>query len=355
MPADQNGHRPENERSENQDKVSLTTGRPMTNDILIFAEQREGKLHPAASQIATPARALASKTGGAVIACLVGDALDAAADAIAATGVDRVVSVSDPSLRHYTATRYRTALAAVIAKIDPRILLLPATFMGRDLAPRVAMRTKAALATDVTELALAADGTLDVTRPVYNGKALAHVSFPAGRLAIASVRLNCFPAATGDPHAAREALPFSPAAGDERITTTEVIRSGGEVKDVTEADIIVSGGRSLKNAENFRILYELAKELDAAVGASRAACDAGYQPHSRQVGLTGKTVTPKLYVACGISGAIQHLAGMRGSKVIVAINTDPEAPMVKVADYTIIDDLFKVVPALTQEVRKLHA
>lgn len=326
----------------------------MTNDILIFAEQREGKLHPAVAQIATPARALAGKTAGMVVACVIGDAVDAAADAVAKTGVDRVLTVADPALKLYSAMRYRTAFAAAIAKADPRIVLLPATFMGRDLAPRVAMRTKAALATDVTELALAADGTLDVTRPVYNGKALAHVNFPAGRLAIASVRLNCFPAAAGDPHAAPEALPFSPGAGDERMSTTEVIRSAGEVKDVTEADIIVSGGRSLKNADNFKILYELAKELDAAVGASRAACDAGYQPHSRQVGLTGKTVTPKLYMAFGISGAIQHLAGMRGSKVIVAINTDPEAPMVKVADYTIVDDLFKVVPALTQEVRKLH-
>lgn len=327
----------------------------MTNDILVFAEQREGRLHPAVAQIVTPARALAARTAGKVLACVLGDAIDAAAEDAARLGVDRVIAVADPALKLYSATRYRTALAAAIARTDPRIVLLPATFMGRDLAPRVAMRLRAALATDVTELTLSADGTLDVTRPVYNGKALAHVTFPPGRLAIASVRVNMFPAAAGGPAAQREAIPFVPAEGDERLTPIELVRTGGEVKDVTEADIIVSGGRSLKNAENFKILYELARELDGAVGASRAACDAGYQPHSRQVGLTGKTVTPRLYIACGISGAIQHLAGMRGSKVIVAVNTDPEAPMMKVADYAVVGDLFQVVPALTEQVRKLKS
>jgi electron transfer flavoprotein alpha subunit len=180
------------------------------------------------------------------------------------------------------------------------------------------------------------------------------VHFPADRLAIASVRPNTFPAAAAGGAAARESLAFVAGAGDERLSTREIVRTGGAVKDVTEADIIVSGGRALKSEENFKIIYELARELDAAVGASRAACDAGYQPHSRQVGLTGKTVTPKLYIACGISGAIQHLAGMRGSKVIVAVNTDAEAPLMKVADYAVVGDLFKVVPALTEEVRKLR-
>lgn len=325
----------------------------MTNDILIFAEQRDNKLHPACAQIVTPAKQLAGKTGGKVVACVIGDSTDAAAEAIDKTGVDSIITFSDPALKHYSATHYRTALAAAVKKADPRIVLLPATFMGRDLAPRVAVRCNGTLATDVIELSIKADGALDVRRPVFNGKAFCHVTLPQNKLAIASVRPNTFPAATGGGGAARESIPFEPAHGDERITVKEVARAGGEVKDVTEADIIVSGGRSLKSEENFKIIYDLAKELDAAVGASRAACDAGYQPHSRQVGLTGKTVTPKLYIACGISGAIQHLAGMRGSKTIVAINTDKEAPIVKVADYTIPHDLFKVVPLLTEEVRKL--
>ena len=325
----------------------------MTNDILIFAEQRNDKLHPCAVQIVTPARALAEKTGGKVVACLIGDSVDASAAAMEQAGVDRIITVCDPALADYSALRYRTALAATIASADPRVALLPATFMGRDLAPRTAARVKAALATDVIELEFA-DGALDVQRPVYNGKAFCHVRFPADRLAIASVRPNTFPAPGGaGASTERQSLTYEPASGDDRIDVKEIAKTGGAIKDVTEADIIVSGGRSLKNEDNFKIIYDLARELDAAVGASRAACDAGYQPHSRQVGLTGKTVTPKLYIACGISGAIQHLAGMRGSKIIVAINTDPEAPIFKVADYGIVDDLFKVVPLLTEEVKKL--
>lgn len=324
----------------------------MTHDVLVFGEQRNDKLHSAVAQVVTAARALAGKAGGKVIGCVIG-AAPAAADALDKLGVDQIVTISDPSLALYSALRYRTALASAIQQLQPRVVLLPATFMGRDLAPRVAARLKLASATDVIELSLGASGGLDVKRPVFNGKAFCHVTFPAGKTAIATVRPNTFPASSGAGGAARSAIAYTPAAGDERIAVKEVAKSGGEVKDVTEADIIVSGGRSMKSEENFKILYELAGELDAAVGASRAACDAGYQPHSRQVGLTGKTVTPKLYIACGVSGAIQHLAGMRGSKVIVAINTDPEAPMVKVADYAIIDDLFKVVPLLTQEVRKL--
>jgi electron transfer flavoprotein alpha subunit len=325
----------------------------MTNDILIFAEQRNDRPHPAALQIVTPARELARQTGGQVVACVIGAAIDNATAAIDQAGVDRIVTIGAPALANYAVLSYRTALAAAIAQVQPRVVLLPATFMGRDLAPRVAARVQGGCATDVVELQLA-DGALDVRRPVYNGKAFAHVSFPKDRVAIVTVRPNAFAApAAGSGGAPRTALPYTPAPGDDRLTVQEVARTGGAVKDVTEADIIVSGGRALKNEDNFRLLYELAKEVDGAVGASRAACDAGYQPHSRQVGLTGKTVTPRLYIACGISGAIQHLAGMRGSKVIVAINTDKEAPIFKIADYGIIGDLFKVVPAMAAEVQRL--
>ncbi|MGE0478926.1 MAG: electron transfer flavoprotein subunit alpha/FixB family protein [Phycisphaerae bacterium] len=325
----------------------------MTNDILIFAEQRGGKLHPASAQLVTAARGLASKTGGKVVAAIVGDT-DAAAAGLDAAGVDRIVTVVDAALQHYSVLRFRTALAAAIAEVQPRVVLLAATFMGRDLAPRVAARLGAALATDVVELELDADGALDVRRPIYNGKAFARVRCPKDRLAIVSVRPNAFAGAGGGAPAERKSIAFQAAAGDDRQSTSEVAKTGGGEKDVSEADIIVTGGRSLKSEANFKILYDLAHELDGAVGASRAACDAGYQPHSRQVGLTGKTVTPKLYVACGVSGAIQHLAGMRGSKVIVAINTDPDAPMMKIADYAVIGDLFQVVPAITAEVKKLH-
>jgi electron transfer flavoprotein alpha subunit len=325
----------------------------MTKDILIFAEQRSDRLHPAALQLVTAARALADQTGGQVVAAVVGGTVSAASAAMNVAGVDRIITVSATALESYAALPYRAALAAVAAEVQPRVLLLPATFMGRDLAPRVAVRIGGGLATDVVELGIGADGALQAHRPVYNGKAVATVTFAADRPAVATVRPNAFAAAGGTGQAAAAAVAYTPGAGDDRAVVRDVVRAGGEVKDVTEADIIVAGGRALKSADGFAGLYELAKELDAAVGASRAACDAGYQPHSRQVGLTGKTVTPKLYIACGISGAIQHLAGMRGSKVIVAVNTDREAPLVKVADYTVPHDLFKVVPLLTAEVRRL--
>ncbi len=325
----------------------------MTNDILIFAEQRNDKINPAALQVVTPAKELAAQTGGQVVACVIGNGIDAATDAIDKAGVDSIITVNDPALGDYSALRYRSALAAVLEKVQPKVALLAATFMGRDLAPRVAAKVGAAVATDVIELKITDDGALDVRRPVYNGKAFCHVCFPKDRPAIASVRPNTFAAPSGAGGVPREALAFTPGSGDDRITVKEVAKTGGEVKDVTEADIIVSGGRSLKSEENFKIIYELAGVLDAAVGASRAACDSGYQPHSRQVGLTGKTVTPMLYIACGISGAIQHLAGMRGSKYIVAINTDKEAPIFKLADYGIVADVFKVVPAITAEVQRL--
>ncbi len=325
----------------------------MSNDILVFAEQRNDQVHPAALQCITPAKALAEKTGGKVVACVVGAAVDSTTSAVEQATADSVLMIKDAALEHYDALRYRTALAAAIEKVQPQVVLLPATFMGRDLGPRVAARSGGAAATDVVELALTGDGALDVRRPVYNGKAFCHVTLPKDRTAVVTVRPNTFAAPTGGSGAAREELPFAAGAGDDRITVKEVAKTGGEIKDVTEADIIVSGGRSLKNEDNFKILYELAEVLDGAVGASRAACDAGYQPHSRQVGLTGKTVTPLLYIACGISGAIQHLAGMRGSKVIVAINTDKEAPIFKIADYGIVDDVFKVVPAMTAEVQRL--
>ncbi len=324
----------------------------MSNDILIFAEQRNNQLHPAAAQCVTPAKELAAATGGKVVAAVIGNQVDGAANAIAAAGVDAVIAVSDAALDIYNVLRYRTALVAIVEQVQPQVVLMPATFMGRDLLPRVAARVGGAAATDVIELKMDGD-VLDVKRPVYNGKAFCHVRFPKDRIAFASVRPNTFAAPGAAGAGAPSNVPFSAGAGDDRLNAQELARAGGTVKDVTEADIIVSGGRALKNEENFKIMYELAEVLDAAVGASRAACDAGYQPHSRQVGLTGKVVTPVLYMAFGISGAIQHLAGMRGSKCIVAVNTDKEAPIFKLADYGIVADLFKVVPALTDEFRRL--
>lgn len=328
----------------------------MTKDILVFAEQRDGHLNPTALQCLAAAANLAQKTGGKVVAALIGQNPAAVAAPLEQAGASAILIADDARFAKYNPLIYTRALTALIEKADPQVVLLPATVMGRDLAPRVAVRLNAGLATDCTEVTLDDKGALVVRRPIYNGKAFNKVHFAADRRQIASIRPNAFlaPAADAGKKAERIAVAVAHDAADDRQKTKEIARTGGEEKDVTEAAIVVSGGRSLKSADNFKIIYDLAHALGGAVGASRAACDAGYQPHSRQVGLTGKTVTPNLYVACGISGAIQHLAGMRGSRRIVAVNTDAEAPILKVADIGVVADLFQFVPLLTQEVKKLR-
>jgi len=236
----------------------------------------------------------------------------------------------------------------------PKIVLIPTTFMGRDLASRVAARKRAALGIDCTELTM--DGNdLVITKPMYAGKFSAKFRLSGSGLQIATVRTNAYAAAAPqkDAKAEVQAVALKLTERDKRLKINEITATSSGVKDVTEGDIVVSGGRSLKSAENFKIIFDLAEVLDGAVGASRAACDAGYQPHTRQVGLTGKVVTPRLYIACGIDGAIQHLAGMRGSKVIVAINTKKDAPIFKVATYGCVSDLFTLVPLLTAELKRL--
>ncbi|HPF38916.1 MAG TPA: electron transfer flavoprotein subunit alpha/FixB family protein [Phycisphaerae bacterium] len=328
----------------------------MTKDILVFIEQRDGVILPAALQALTAARELAGRTGGKVAAVIVGNGLGPVADRVEKCGAATIYLVDAEPLAKYNAMTYARAIGDVVTQADPQIVLLAASFMGRDVSPRVAIRTGAGLATDCTAFEIADDGALSASRPIFNGKAYNHVRFSADKRQIASVRPNTFamPEETGA-GAERVNVAFSADPSDAKSVTKAINRTGGDEKDVTEASIVVTGGRSLKSEENFRIIYDLAHALDGAVGASRAACDAGYQPHSRQVGLTGKTVTPQLYIACGVSGAIQHLAGMRGSRRIVAINTDAEAPIFSVADYGIVGDLFKVVPLLTDAVNKAKA
>ncbi|MCK6456111.1 MAG: electron transfer flavoprotein subunit alpha/FixB family protein [Phycisphaerae bacterium] len=327
----------------------------MTKDVLVFAEQRDGRLHPGALQALGAASELAGKTGGKAVAALIGASVGALAEPLEQAGAAVVYLAEDARFARYNPLSCTAALAAIIGRADPQIVLMPATIMGRDLGPRVAVRCNAGLATDCTEVGTDG-GALRVRRPIFNGKATSVVTFRSDRLQMASLRPNAFsaPAADASRKAERVAVSVPATPDEQRQTTKDVVRTGGEEKDVTEASIVVSGGRSLKSAENFKILYELAHALEGAVGASRAACDAGYQPHSRQVGLTGKTITPNLYIACGISGAIQHLAGMRGSRRIVAINTDAEAPIFKVADYGVVADLFAFVPLLTAEVKKVR-
>lgn len=326
----------------------------MVNNLLVFVEQRDGKILPASFQLLTLANELAKATGGRAEACLVGSGVGDLTQAIAEGGAKKVYVVDDAELKMYRAGAYTTAVCAAIDAADPKTLLMPTTALGRDLAGRVAARKRAALVIDCTEAKFDGDD-LVVHTPMYAGKFSGTFKLSSSRLQVATIRSNAYAAAEPQAGASAEVVPvsMSPSEADLRLKINEVVATGSGTKDVTEADIVVSGGRSLKSEENFKILFELAELLDGAVGASRAACDAGYQPHTRQVGLTGKVVTPMLYIACGISGAIQHLAGMRGSKVIVAINTNNEAPIFKEASYGCVCDLFTLVPLISDEVRRL--
>ena len=322
--------------------------------ILVFIEQRGGQIRPVSREVLGEATRLAASLGGPVVGVCCA-ATDPGLAALGEAGAEKVLLASHASFAEYEGAGYATAVAAAAGQAGAKVVLFSASAMGKDLAPRVAARLGVGLAADCT--ALAADGgRLVATRPVYAGKAIQKVAFPAAP-AVASLRPKVFSAAapkTGA-SAAVEAVSFEFDASTPRAVVTGTSGASGGRPDLTESEIVVSGGRGVKGPEHFHLIEALADALGATVGASRAVVDAGWRPHGEQVGQTGKVVSPKLYVAVGISGAIQHLAGMSSSRCIVAINKDPEAPIFKVADYGLVGDLFEVVPALTEELRKLHA
>ena len=321
--------------------------------LLVFIEQRDGKVRPVAREALGEATRLAATLGGPVVGVCAA-ASDPGLAALGEAGADRVLLAANDRFATYDGEGYAIAVEAAVRATQPAVVLFGGSAMGKDLAPRVAARLGAGLAADCTHLEIE-DGRLTATRPVYAGKALQKVRFPRTP-ALLSLRPKVFAAATRvGAAAAVEALAVTLPAGEPRARVQRVSAVAGGKVDLTESEIIVSGGRGLKGPENFPLIEELAGALGATVGASRAVVDAGWRPHHDQVGQTGKTVSPKLYVAVGISGAIQHLAGMSSSRCIVAINKDPEAPIFKVADYGLVGDLFEVVPALTAEVRKLNA
>jgi electron transfer flavoprotein alpha subunit len=325
----------------------------MANGILVFGEVRGGALRPITREIVTAANELSKAGGGPVSLALIGDGIDAAVTDARALPVSKVFVARNSALGAYSSQGYAAALKAIIESSGASVVLFGATTMGKDLSVRAAARCNAALFTDCTEVTLS-NGVLRVKRPVYSGKVIVELEATAP-LQFASVRPNIFaPAATGGSADVSEIDPGVDAASI-RGRVKEVVQTSGGKKDLTEAEIIVSGGRSLKSGENFNILQDLADVLGASVGASRAAVDAGYVPHAMQVGQTGKVVNPKLYIAVGISGAIQHLVGMRTSRVIVAINKDENAPIYQRADYGVVADLFEFVPLFTAEVKKLLA
>lgn len=323
----------------------------MANGILVYAELRDGEFKNGNRELVSAAKQLSQAGGGPVSMVLAGDGIDGAVEKATASGVEKLYVVRDPALAAYSSQGFAAAVQAAIAACDPKIVLFPTTAMGRDISARTAARCGASLFTDCTEVDLS-DGNLRVKRPVYSGKVYMEVVSSAP-LQMASIRPNIFPATEEGGSATVNDVSVSLDDSEISGRVTEVVGTSGGKKDLTEAEIIVSGGRSLKSGENFTILEDLAQVLHATVGASRAAVDAGYVPHSMQVGQTGKVVNPKLYIACGISGAIQHLVGMRTSKVIVAINKDGNAPIFQKADYGIVGDLFELVPLLTGEFKAL--
>ncbi|MDB4897455.1 MAG: electron transfer flavoprotein alpha subunit [Firmicutes bacterium] len=320
----------------------------MARNVLVLAEIRNGALRPVSFECIAAGRTVAE--GGTVTAALIGEGAGFADDLIH-RGADKVVTVTGDGLESYTPDGWVGALQSVCLELKPDVVFLGHTGIGRDLAPRFAMRNTAGMVSDVTDLKLEGDQIL-FTRPVYAGKAFVTQIVKQG-LIVATIRPNNLAALPVDSVRSGNVSEMAAPALDLRTVIKEIVRNTAGGVDLTSAKIVVSGGRGVKSAEGFKPLRELAVVLGAAVGASRAAADAGYCDYAMQVGQTGKTVTPDLYIACGISGAIQHLAGMSASKVIVAINKDPEAPIFKVADYGIVGDLFEVVPLLTQEFKTL--
>jgi electron transfer flavoprotein alpha subunit len=313
--------------------------------IWVLGEIRDGEVKRVTYELVTAARSLSD--GASVTVVLIGDHLDAAVVEVVAHGANAVLAVSDDGLARYSPDAWASVLAELARNAKPDVILGSSTARGRDLTPRVAAELGVGMVSDVVEVG--ADGdALTAVRPIYAGKAIEHVRLSGAPL-VATIRPNSYAASEGEASEV-DTSEVAPTAVDPRAVVTLVEISASERPDVAEADIIVSGGRGLGGPEHFAMLEELADKLGAAVGASRAVVDAGWRPHSEQVGQTGKTVAPTLYIACGISGAVQHVAGMKTAKVIVAVNKDPEAPIFGLADYGIVGDVFEVVPAISAAV-----
>jgi len=320
--------------------------------VWVFAEQRDGAIQGVVYELLTKGRALADQRGTHLAAVLLGHQQQEHCAALFAYGADKVYLVDHPALAQFNSDTYTDILTGLINKHKPEIVLTGGTSIGRTFIPRVAIRVNTGLTADCTGLEMdEKENILLQTRPAFGGNIMATIICPNHRPQMATVRHKVFK--QGAPAAGRPGEIIAEPAGIRAVKARvlEVVHAMGQQVNLAEADIIVSGGRGLGGPENFALIAELAGELGGAVGASRAAVDAGWMPSFHQVGQTGKTVCPKLYIACGISGSIQHLAGMSSSEVIVAINKDPAAPIFDVADYGIVGDLFAVVPELIKALK----
>jgi electron transfer flavoprotein alpha subunit len=320
-----------------------------SSKVLVLAEIREGKLRNVSCEALAAAGRAAN--GGTVIAAVFGTGGEQYVSSLAHHGADQVYVVDHHELERYTPDAYIQAFIQLFEAVQPDVVFMAHTAVGRDLAPRAAARLGCGLISDCTNVVLE-EGRIVFTRPIYAGKAFQRKTITDG-ICFATIRANNIAVNEADTERTAELIELQAELKDLRTTIIELTCKTAGGVDLSEAKIVVSGGRGVKSADGFKPLVELAEVLGGAVGASRGACDAGYCDYSLQIGQTGKVITPQLYIACGISGAIQHLAGMSHSKVIVAINKDPEAPIFQIADYGIVGDLFEVVPLLTEEFKKV--
>jgi electron transfer flavoprotein alpha subunit len=321
----------------------------MGRKVLVLGEVRDGTLRNVSFEAVAAGKTVSE--GGEVVGVLLGDSVSALGNELIQYGADRVVVVEDEKLKQYTSDGYSQALMTVIDQESPEAIIFGHTALGKDLSPKIASKLSTGLISDATSVE-EAGGNLVFTRPIYSGKAFEKKIVTDG-VVFATIRPNNIEALEKDESRSGEVSSVTAEIKDLRTIIKDVVRKASEGVDLSEAKVIIAGGRGVKSEDGFQPLQELADVLGGAVGASRGACDADYCDYSLQIGQTGKVVTPDLYIACGISGAIQHLAGMSNSKVIVAINKDPEANIFNVADYGIVGDLFEVVPMLTEEFKKL--
>ncbi|MER2262043.1 MAG: electron transfer flavoprotein subunit alpha/FixB family protein [Psychrobacillus sp.] len=321
----------------------------MSKKVLVLGEAREGALRNVSYESIAAAKQISD--GGEVVAVLLGDAVQDLAVELGKYGADRVITVEHPHLMQYTSDGYGQAFMAVVEQENPEAIVFGHTALGKDLSPKIAGKLQIGLVSDVTAIEGEGDDAVYI-RPIYSGKAFEKVKIKDG-IDFITVRPNNIAPLAKDDSKSVDVSSLSVEITNLRTVIKEVVRKSSEGVDLSEAKVVIAGGRGVKSEEGFGPLKELADVLGGAVGASRGACDADYCDYSLQIGQTGKVVTPDLYIAVGISGAIQHLAGMSNSKIIVAINKDPEANIFKVADYGIVGDLFEVLPMLTEEFKKL--
>ena len=323
--------------------------------VWVFAEQREGELQKVSLELLGEGRRQADKLGVKLTALLLGDNVAHLADELAKHGADEVLVAEDKNLAHYTTDAYTKVICDLANERKPGILFVGATFIGRDLGPRVAARLNTGLTADCTSIDVEVEnGDLLATRPAFGGNLMATIACPDHRPQMATVRPGVFEIVnTNGADCKIEKVAVQLSDSDVRTKVLETVKTAKDIVDISEAKIIVAGGRGVGSKENFDLVKELAEALGGVVAGSRAAVEKGWVENAYQVGQTGKTVKPTIYVACGISGAIQHVAGMQDSEVIIAINKDETAPIMQVADYGIVGDLKKVIPELIAQVKAI--